>query len=414
MNETDSSKFKQSVALFRYDLIIPVLNGTFPDTSALAYFKRITDKPFHYVDGSQRVIAYQTVRYWYDRYRKGGFDALIPKDRFDSGNQRKLSSEAKEKILQLKTSNVRLTATNIYHQLIEDGTIYQRDVSLSTVTRFIKLNRDKLNLRNIEDMRAFEMEHINDLWQIDTSYCSFLTLGKNKVRTYLVMIIDDASRMIVGFNFYLEDNGVNVQRTLRMAIQKFGLPSRIYTDHGKPYRNEQLSLICAQLQIELNRAQIYHGNQKGKIERAFRSVKEQWMFQTDFNQFSSCEDIEKSLAVYINKKNNSSHDSLNQLTPFQRFLSEESRIRRIDAQQLEKIFYHTANRRVNNDATIKLNSEIYETFQQYIGQQVQIKYMPDLSHVYLYINDEYIEIKKVNKVENSRIKRNEPLFAKEE
>lgn len=138
------------------------------------------------------------------------------------------------------------------------------------------------------------------------------------------------------------------------------------------------------------------------------------MFQTDFNQFSSCEDIEKSLAVYINKKNNSSHASLNQLTPFQRFLSEESRIRRIDAQQLEKIFYHTANRRVNNDATIKLNSEISETFQQYIGQQVQIKYMPDLSHVYLYINDEYIEIKKVNKVENSRIKRNEPLFAKEE
>ena len=49
-------------------------------------------------------------------------------------------------------------------------------------------------------MRAFEMENANDMWQLDTTYCSYITGENNrKLRTYLIMIVDDRSRMIVGF-----------------------------------------------------------------------------------------------------------------------------------------------------------------------------------------------------------------------
>ena len=66
--------------------------------------------------------------------------------------------------------------------------------------------------------------------------------------------------MIVGYGFFLEDNAVNVQTVLKRAIAKYGVPKRLYADNGKPYKNEQLPIICAQLQIQIIHAQVYHGN----------------------------------------------------------------------------------------------------------------------------------------------------------
>ena len=165
-------------------------------------------------------------------------------------------------------------------KLIEDGNILKKDISLSTITRFIA-SKPEFNHIPVEDMRAFEMEHTNDMWQLDTTYCSYIkdSRGTNdmwqldttycsyikdsrghKLRTYLIMIIDDHSRMIVGYGFFLEDNSVNVQTVLKRAIAKYGVPKRLYADNGKPYKNEQLPIICAQLQIQIIHAQVYHGN----------------------------------------------------------------------------------------------------------------------------------------------------------
>ena len=86
----------------------------------------------------------------------------------------------------------------------------------------------ELNRLLVEDMRAFEMENANDMWQLDTTYCSYITGENNrKLRTYLIMIVDDRSRMIVGYGFFLEDNAINVQTVLKRAIGKFGIPKRI-------------------------------------------------------------------------------------------------------------------------------------------------------------------------------------------
>ena len=404
MNNSKKEDLNIQIALFRYELIVPVLNETYPDRSALQYYKRITSTPFRYPDGTSKEFSFQTVRYWYDLYRREGFNGLMPKTREDKGHSRKLTKDVKNKIIDMKANNSRMTATSIYLKLIEDGDILKKDVSLSTVSRFIA-SKPELNRIPVEDMRAFEMEHSNDMWQMDTTYCSYINDDSgHKLRTYLIMIIDDHSRMIVGYGFFLEDNAVNVQTVLKRAVTKY----------GTPYKNEQLPLICAQLQIQISRAKIFHGNQKGKVERAFKSVKEQWMYNTDFSQFKSIEDIDAAFGIYVNQKNNSPHASLNGQTPLNVFMDDSNLIRRIDSNLLEKIFYHTVTRKVANDATIRLNTRIYETKQEYIGTRITVKYKPDLSNVYIYENDSYIEIFEVRKVDNSRIKRNKPLFAQED
>ena len=158
----------------------------------------------------------------------------------------------------------------------------------------------------------------------------------------------------------------------------------------------------------------FHINSKGKIERSFKSVKEQWMYNTDFDQFKNTEDIDSAFALYVNKKNNSPHASLNRNTPVNVFMDDESSIRRVEPERLEKIFYHTATRKVANDATIRLNTKVFETKQEYIGSRITIKYKPDLSEVYIFDDDSYIKISEVKKVDNSKIKRKRPLFSKED
>ena len=48
--------------------------------------------------------------------------------------------------------------------------------------------------------------------------------------------------------FILNDNAINVQKTLKKAIKTYGIPKQIYLDNGKSYKNCQLSLICARLE----------------------------------------------------------------------------------------------------------------------------------------------------------------------
>lgn len=248
------------MALFKYNLIAPLVNGTYTETSIRAYCVNVTSKPYVLSDGSIRHFSHETIRWWLRRYKDFGFDGLYSKPRSDNGKLRSLSSDIQKVIIEKKKENHRKTATSIYNELISEGYISSDEVSLSTVIRFVGKIKNSLNICSGEDMRAFEMKYANDLWQIDTSHGPFIIIDGKKYKTYLIAIIDDASRMIVGYGFYLADNAVNVQLTLKEAILKYGVPKRLYADNGAPYKNVQLSLICANLGISLLHAKIYHGN----------------------------------------------------------------------------------------------------------------------------------------------------------
>ena len=70
------------------------------------------------------------------------------------------------------------------------------------------------------DRRAFEMEFSNDMWDADTSHGPYLTIDNRKVKTYLIALIDDASRLITNAKFYYEDNAINFQNTFKEGLKK--------------------------------------------------------------------------------------------------------------------------------------------------------------------------------------------------
>lgn len=403
----------REIALFRYSLIAPIVTDTYQNGSKLDYFRLVASKSHVLPGGKEAEYAPGTIKSWYHDYLNGGFDALIPKSRSDIGVPRSLSNLAITRINALKESHPHITGTLIYHKLIEEGTINKSEVSLSSILRYIKFHNLKTKQLVGTERKAFEMEYANDCWQSDTSHGPYIMIdGKNR-KTYLIMIIDDASRLIVGAKFFLFDNGTNMQLVLKQAVSKYGVPKRLFVDNGKTYKNHQLSMICASIGTVLIHSKPYSPQSKGKIERCFRTIKDKWMHGLDYNEYHSLEELDISLSRFISQQyNNKVHSSINQ-TPRDRFITDQNKIKYIHNEELDNHFLHRETRKVANDSTIKINKIQFEVPQKYIGQRINIRFYPgDLSKGYIFDNDDIVEICPLNKTDNSKIKRNTIDFSK--
>ena len=151
-----------------------------------------------------------------------------------------------------------------------------------------------------------------------------------------------------------------------------------------------------------------HQSQSGKIERSFRTIKDNFQNCTDWNSFKDLNDINEQYTKYINDKyNNVLHSSIDD-TPNKRFMKEYDTFKFLPKEQIDIIFLHTVTRKVLNDATIKINTITFEVPQKYIKQNIEVKYPPDNTNVaYIYDANGKLkeEIHPVDKKANSKVKR---------
>jgi len=402
------SKKQQDLALFRFSLIAPLVNETYEAISKSQYFRDIASKKHTLPDGTVAQFSSGAIKKWFLNYKHGGFDALMPKSRLDIGKSRTMDSNAISKIHELKGTFPYITGTLIYHKLIEEGYIKETTTSLASILRFIRENNLKRNQVAPTDRRAFEMEFANDCWQSDTSHAPIIKVDGQKKQTYLITFIDDSSRLILHGQFFFNDNAINMQTVFKKAISKYGLPKRIFVDNGTPFKNNQLTLICASLGIELIHAKPYSPESKGKVERSFRTIKDNWMNGINWNDYASLDDLNTDFNKYLNEKyTNTIHSSID-TTPRERYLKDMVKIKFIPVEELDNHFLHRLTRKVNNDATIQLNCNQFEVPAKYMGQKINIRYSPiDLDKAFVF--DKYNKITDtiypLKRVDNSKIKR---------
>lgn len=237
------------------------------------------------------------------------------------------------------------------------------------------------------------MEHVNDCWQSDTSDGPYITCDGVKKRLKLIMFIDDKSRMITGFDFFFNDNAINMQLVFKSAVKKYGIPKKLFVDNGGPYSNKQLSLICASLGTTLINAKPYSPESKAKIERSFRTIKDGWMRCTDWNSFKTIEDAKNSLKDFIyNNYINKIHSSTNQ-TPNERWHNEFKVVQYKEEETIDNIFLHKVSRKVRKDRTVKIENKYYEVPFKYVGLTQEFRYDPsDLSKIYIFEEEKINEI----------------------
>lgn len=394
--------------LFRYGIISPLIQKFLSgEKVGQADFEKIAQEKY-YFKGKTYNYSKETIKKWYYKYQKNGLSELENKVRSDKEKSRKVDLESIRYIVDLKSKYPRMTTKNVYNRLLEEGYITS-NINIRSFYRYLKSNDLKREVIVRTERRKYEVSEPNEVWQGDTSYGPYIVINGKKYRTYLIHFIDDCSRMIVGYGFYLNDNGINVQKTLKKAIRTYGIPRKIYLDNGKSYKNEQLSFICARLGIKESHTRAYDPESKGKVERIFKTIKEGWMYAEDWNKFNSLEELEKSYEEYIFKNYiNKVHSELKK-TPNQVWHSKinEMIYRRISEEQLEEAFYHQVKRKVNNDGTITIEGELYEVPQKYIKENIEIRYYAEnKDNMWIYENGKKQEkVKKLDKVANSKIPR---------
>jgi hypothetical protein len=266
MNSNKIHEERLKAAHFKFGLIAPAVQGVYPDASKAAYYKRVCEKSMEAPDGTVKTFKPKTLESWERMYREGGIDALIRSPRKDKGQTRILSDECVIEIYRLKEKFPKLNATQIHRSLLKDGFI-EPNASVRSVQRFVREWIMANAGTAAKDRLAFETEYFGAMWQADSCYFPYIEEGGKKRRTYLIMIIDDCSRLIVGAGIYYEDNSFNFQKTLKNAVATYGIPHKVYVDHGSPYHNGQIALIADGIGTLLLHAPVRDGAAKGKIER---------------------------------------------------------------------------------------------------------------------------------------------------
>ena len=405
IHEKDLSK-QASIAQFRFALIAPVIQGLFPDANNAAYYKRVTANPLTLPDGKIVRYNYKTLQKWLSLYRAGGMDALMPKERSDSGNTRALNDSAMEEIFRLKEEFPRLNATQIYHRLVSQSFI-PATVSVCAVQRFIKHNDLKsASNPNLRDRKAFEEDMFGKMWQADTCYLPHITENGQSKRVYCIMIIDDHSRLLVGGGLFYHDNSANFQYVLKQAVATYGIPDKLFVDNGSTYSNVQLSLICGSVGIVLLHTKVRDGASKGKVERHFRTLKERWLYGLDTQSIHSLSDFNRLLADYMRNYNTSHHSGIHS-SPLERFRSTNSHIRTPKSREwLDECFLNRITRKVRKDATVSINNLSFDVPMQFISMTVSIRYLPDhMDSAFILYDGIHYPIRLTNKVDNCHSKR---------
>ena len=412
-----NSKTRDDIALFRYGVIAPLVTKSHDETimSDNQFFNCASKQTYTNYNGEQIKVSSTSIARWYKAYMSEGLEGLKPQRRSDFGNTRKLDNDITEQIKYLKEQHKRIPATMIYDHLIANGTIKKSEVSLSTITRYVNTLKIK-NEYPKKEFRRFEKEFCNELWYGDTCHGPYIQVNGKNTRAYIIALLDDASRMIVGFDVFFTDNFINLMSVMKSAVTKHGKPKMFSFDNGKTYRNKQSELLIARIGSILNFNQPYSSESKAKLERFFRTLRDKCLSTLNENDLKTLDTLKVKIANFIRDYNNKEHSSLKGLSPSERFFEDSKDFIYLSEEKIEKTFLLELERKVTKDNIISISKKEYEVDYKYCNQKITIRLSPDLTKVFV-LNEEtneLEEIKLLNKIDNSKIKRNKVQLTKEE
>lgn len=397
-----------AIALMRYAIIAPLVSGLSDQyDSKEAFFRDAATKGYVTPSGSTKHFAPTSIKRWYNSYQRRGFDALLPSSRSDSGKSRKLDDDLQAQITYLKSNYPRMSSAAIFRQLRENGSITSNALSEATVNRFVQNLAILKKTTTNQDMRRYERPHINEVWCGDTSVGPYLkTPDGKKHKVFIIALIDDASRFIVGIDVFFNDNFINLMSVMKSAVAKYGRPQMYNFDNGSSFKNKQMELLAARTGSVLHYDRPYTPTQKAKIERWFRTMKDQWLATLDIRDYHSLDALRGNLLAYVHRYNQTPHSSLKGLSPQDRFFSEPERIKRLSDEEIQKHFLLELERRVSIDSVITIDQVEYEVDYRFAKQRVRLRYSPDMTTIFIVEADgTFTPIRLLNKHDNALIKR---------
>ena len=163
-----------------------------------ATLRELAAKEYDIPGSRRRQVAEKTLQSWYYRYQREGLMGLAPKPRSDQGRS-KIDAAVQERLLAAKRENPR-RSIHMLRQLLEaEGVVPRGELSRSAIHRFLQrhgLSRPVGADSQPEERRSFLAERAGQIWYGDVMHGPRVLVQGRPRKTYLVSLLDDASRLI--------------------------------------------------------------------------------------------------------------------------------------------------------------------------------------------------------------------------
>ena len=117
-------------------------------------------------------------------------------------------------------------------------------------------------------VRRFTADRANECWQIDGTFVQLA----NRRWAEILNVIDDHSRLLVASVAVKNGTANNTFDVIVAASQRWGLPERLLSDNGPPFRAVAASLHA--LGVATTNSRPYHPQTCGKVERFHQTLKQ--------------------------------------------------------------------------------------------------------------------------------------------
>jgi putative transposase len=379
-----------------------------PGDSIQARIRAVSQMSFTDEDGHARQFTWRTIQTWYSRYKKHGVTQMENKTRADKGKTRKVSLECVQEAIDVLLPKLHGAPKRavLYRLCIEQGLLTRSQVAPRTFCRIVK-QFDMLKPQSESDNKqrlAFAKAHANDMWQADTLYGPFVQINGAPVQTRLIAFLDDASRVCCHGQFFPAENVDALIEALRAAFYKRGVPACLYVDNGSIYTSKEIIQICARVGCLLAHTPVRDGAAKGKIERFFRGVREQFLVRR--LDLSSLATLNRQFTAWVEEDYNARVHSVLGISPLDRFALDRSRLRYLPPNEAnDELFFVEEERHVRADNTFSFQSIRFEAPRHLPDRTIQVRFerkRPTQRVVVYYKGERMGQARPLNPVANDR------------
>lgn len=375
----------QTVALWRYTLVAPAMDEQLTPRERGRLVRELASREHPGPFGGRVRVSRKTLDRWIRTRRRGGFDALVP-------TARRVEPRTDAAVLalavSLKKENPRRTAAQVRRILTEASPQQvvpaERTLQRHFAARGLNIGPDG---RPPKVRGRFEAERINEIWTADTLHGPRVAGRK----AFVQAIIDDHSRLLVDYQCTYRDDAARFMILFRHAIATRGVPSTLYVDNGSPFVDEALLRTCARLGIRVTHSAPGEPEGRGKVERAFRTVREQFLVEVHGevdnpvgHYVADLAAMGEALRLWVTRVYHRQVHSETGHSPLQRWADGDPPVLPTP-EQLRRAFAWTVARRVRKNARVELEGNRYKVDDALARRDVELHYDPfDLTDIEVY------------------------------
>jgi putative transposase len=374
----------RAVGLFRYSLIREAADARLSTRARGRLVRAIAGREHEGPFGAPVRVSRPTLDRWLRDWRRGGFDALVPAPP-------RVSPRTPVEVLDLAVALKREVPGRTAAQI---AAILRAHSGWAPDERTLQRHFVRLELATRPDGSApqvfgrFEADAPNQRWTGDGLHGP--TVGGRKA--ILFAFLDDHSRLLTGYRWARREDTVRLGAALRNGLASRGIPESVYLDNGAAMIDKQFERACACLGVRLVHSRPGQPAGRGKIERFFRTVREQFLVEIGSGrELDDMTHLNTLFTAWVETVYHRREHGETGQAPIQRWeqgwttssaSGQACGPRMPSTAQLREAFLWSEWRTVTKTATVGLHANRYEVDAVLIGRKVELVFDPfDLTDI---------------------------------